>query len=219
MVAENRSYISMPDSQEIHQKGKLMWLGLGDHCLAIRYIGELENVPLNMEGKSHRDRSYLVTAAEPGKLCGFVLEVRSQKEFSCLECFADEAEERSMIDLSKAGTNKQVRYVTMDGDTLEMLYMSSGSFTEATVDWGFGPTEPGILLSEMGFRQPDWPSGEGYGRIPRCSVNGVTVDFEAPWPVFEGPHMNLKGSVMEVGPAGDPYVVDYRGRLPVFSTP
>jgi len=88
---------------------------------------------------------------------------------------------------------------------------------EATVDWGFGPTKAGAMLSELSFRQPDWPAGEGYGRMPSCRVNGEAVDFTAKWPVFDGPEMTLNESILKVKSDSETYRVDYSESVPRFS--
>ncbi len=232
IAGENQSYINLPDQIRTVRRGDLFCVEIGRSCLAIRLIGHpAKGEPLQVEGKTARGRRFLIAEEAPGRLCGLVLEVHPQRDFSCLECFADQVEEHTRLDLSRANTDHLVRYTNLGGDLLEMQYVTGGSFSEATVDWGFGPVTPRVSLHSPPFFQPDWPSGPGYGRVPRVKVNGSEVDFAVSWPVFDGPGMRLKEGILEIGnrtaDSGDPgvsgdpgeiYRVDYSGRLPRFSS-
>jgi hypothetical protein len=100
---------------------------------------------------------------------------------------------------------------------IQIRYGLNGTFNEPVYDWGYGPLQPLVIPASPPFRQPEWPSGEGHGRIPVWKVNGIPVDLEARWPVYDGPDLTVGTGILELrNPEGDTYRVDYTGSLPVF---
>lgn len=216
MVFENRNYLTLPEDIQWEVNDGVCFIELGDVIISIHTIGLPGSPePVAIEGKKTKDRLFLIDEAKKDKLCGIVLEV-IDRDNDLL--FKDQQEwilNNTMLDKSEIESDK-ITYKSSRGDEIEMQYNNTGRFMEATVDWGYGASEPMVMLSAPPFKQPDWPEGKGFGRIPSCKVNGQPVDFTEPWPVFEGKTMKLDEGVLEIRVENKFYRVNYRDYKPVF---
>jgi hypothetical protein len=74
-----------------------------------------------------------------------------------------------------------------------------------------------IIHTSPPYTQPDWPSGEGHGRVATWSINGEIVDLSTEWAVYEGPHFHVTdGRLILDDSLGNRYEVDFTGEVPVF---
>ncbi|MFW6249001.1 MAG: hypothetical protein ACOC4J_04440 [Bacteroidota bacterium] len=213
IVAENRGFITLPQKSQTVFHDNRAFVSLENIFFVLHFISSSnpgqENNLMEMEGK----RTVFIDQAEPGKLCGFVLEVFDEDEFEDFQHFRNTF--AGKVDLSGISSGK-VGYTSHNKQQIQMQFKTEGFFTEATYDWGYGATEPRSFITSPPFRQPQWPSGEGYGTLPEVFVNNVRVDFESEKPVFDGPDMKLIKRLLMVSDGHQIHTVDYSGDLPTF---
>lgn len=162
-----------------------------------------------------RDGMRLTDAAAPGSLAGLVLEVGSFPAHGGFEAFQEAVLDRTSLDRSALGDHR-FTYTNLAGERIEFRFKTSGEWVEPDYDWNYGVTEQRVILTTDDWIQPDWPSGEGHGRLASWSVDGVPVDFAARRAVFDGPHVSLRGGVLRLHDDEATHVVDYSGARPVF---
>lgn len=214
IAAENRSFVSLPVGLNRAYQNQTVFADLGPVFLAITFLATDhpdESVWFEMDG-----RNILIDEAAPGQVCGFVVEAVNASEFADLDSFLAGFKAVDRVDLSALADSYMVVYESMNGHQIAARFQPAGCFSEASYDWGFGPREPVVVTFEVDWLQPDWPCGEGYGRIPELYVDGVQVNYNETWPVFSGPNMILDHRVLSVGVEGQTYIVDYSGVAPVF---
>jgi len=153
-----------------------------------------------------------------GELCGLVLEVGSKRDYASLAAFKTAIATNTTLDKSQIGSGRVI-YKNLDGEVISMQFNSNGTFTEPIYDWGYGPTTPQIAQKTPPFVQPQWPHGEGYGRVPTWSVNNVDVSTSNYLAVYKGKNFELSNRILRIY-AGkfDSLRVDFSGNLPVYST-
>lgn len=179
-----------------------------------RAVGRFANTVFHMHTLSgkpvEQDGSRLMDRAGRDRICGFVVEVFNS---------GDPGTENLKAPLTRG--DEQFVYRTGMGELLEFRYVTNGSWKEMIYDWGFGVKEQRVSFNTADWRQPDWPSGEGHGRIPELRVNGHKPPHPGPETVLSGPRLSLSGAVLVIHDIrGNPlYEVDYRGPLPLFSQP
>ncbi len=165
------------------------------------------------------DNYALKDAAMQGNLCGLILEVGSKKEYTTFVAFQDAIIANSSLNKINIATDNIV-YTSAKGDVLNIQYNSSGTFTEPIYDWGYGPVTRQLTQKSPPFIQPNWPTGEGFGRLASWSVNGTAVDFSnSKWNVYDGPNLQLKNSILRLNDGlSQPFEIDYTGALPVYNS-
>lgn len=147
-------------------------------------------------------------------LCGFVLvafDPSECKNMNELKFLAEKA------DLKLTQDGKGVVFNSADGDEIQVVFQTNGRFEEAIVDWGFGPQSQQVTIAAPPFKQPTWPSGEGFAKMPSVTVNQKPVDLAGIWPVFSGPWLTLQGGLMRVKGKDSVFEVDYTGAQPFSS--
>ncbi|MGK7392919.1 MAG: hypothetical protein ACNS62_00035 [Candidatus Cyclobacteriaceae bacterium M3_2C_046] len=202
---ENASYINLPVGIPLTWQEDVLVVDLDQQWLLICCLNQkrpqLDSIRLP-------GRLILLDQASPGDDCGFVLEM---VEKSVLP---------QISDLSKNRLNRDRegwwQYRSCQQQEIAMNFGEAGIFQEALVDWGFGVIRPEVIMQKAGFRQPQWPYGMGYGKVPALKINGKPMSLNAEWPVFEGPDLQLKKGVLMFKGEGSSYTIDYSGRLPVF---
>jgi len=214
IVAENRGFITLPQKSQMVFQNNRAFVSLENIFFVLHFISssnpDQKNNLMEMEG----GRIVFTDQADPGKICGFVLEVFDDDTFEGFDHFQNSF--AGQMDLT-AISSGMVLYTSHTTQQIQMKYNTKGTFTEATYDWGFGAREPQSLITSPPFRQPQWHSGEGYGMLPEVFVNGSSVNFESVAPVFDGPDLKLNYNVLMVSAADQIYTVDYRGYLPGFT--
>lgn len=214
IIAENKSFINLPGSANLVFHDDACFTDLGNVYLAIYYLSngsEVTDQPLYLD-----NRKILVDQAEPGNACGFILEVADASEHNGFDDFVATCLSERRIDRSALSETYQVGYVSVTGDSLSVTFNTDGCFTEATYDWGYGPVEQQVVTFAAEWKQPEWPCGEGYGKIPEWSVNGSRVQLEGLWPVYDGPQLRLNEGILSVEIDHLLYRIDYSGTGPQF---
>jgi len=163
------------------------------------------------------DNYNIVDAVSQGNICGLIIEIGSKLDYASFTAFQNNIITNASLDKVNIATGRLV-YTSAVGDIIDVQYNSSGSFSEALVDWGYGPTVPQLFQTSPPFIGPTWPSGEGCGRIATWSVNSILVDLTSKWGVYEGNHFSLKNSKLRLDDgAGDTLLIDYTGAVPVYN--
>jgi sporulation protein YlmC with PRC-barrel domain len=162
----------------------------------------------------NQNRKVLLDEAQVNQMCGFVMEVLHEDSIP-----AGHVEQLKDIlsDLQIDTDVGMVSYTSITGHKMNVLYKEKGWFQEATVDWGYGVETPRIMMTGADFKQPEWPSGKGYGRIPFLEVDGNVMDFEESWPLFEGESIKMKNKILDIQLSGEIYKVDFSNEVPRFS--
>ncbi len=206
----NGCYISFPDDVAYSQiRGQVFFIKLDHSYLAVRSISG--------DRPALKDENLIVDQAPVGALTGLILEVHPADEFDDFDSFQQSYSNRTKLDRTGLTEKDEIIYTTMSGDRITMRYREEGSFTEPLYDWGYGPDTAMVIPGAPPFRQPEWHSGKGYGRLAQWWVNEQYIDLQEKWPVYCGPQLKLSDSVLVLGNGGtEEYRVDYSGELPVF---
>ncbi len=208
---KNISVLNLPEHIEWQSSAGRCYLNLGHAYVLVSFISKADSAKTG----SDSGRLLLQDEADPGSICGFILEIADASEYPCFDEFIAKASTAS-INRSQL-QEATVLYRSLAGDHLKATYEDTGTFTEATFDWGYGAQEPLSLMTEPPFRQPPWPSGKGYGRIPRLWVNGKEQKLTGVIPVFSGPGLDLENSILTRSCGDHRLVTDYSGLWPKFS--
>lgn len=215
IVAENKSFINLPAYSEPVVDNNKFFLQLGEVYLAVNFIGAYQT--FNDDHIGAAGNRILITDESPlGNICGFVMEVVESERFDDIDDFIEKYNQKDRIIRMGTLNKPHIRYHSIDGSLIETGYSVSGCFSEAVYDWGYGVNEPQTFTFAAPFMQPEWPCGEGFGKIPHFAVNNGRVDFKEVWPVFTGPHFSLKYGILKIDIGGLSYRVDYSGSKPLF---
>ncbi len=190
----------------------IAYFTLDSNFVAIRSIAQIApTVTTATDNYGIKDTS------NKGELCGLVLEVGSKRDYASLEAFKNAIQTKTLLDKSQVESGRVI-YKNLEGEVISMQYNSSGTFTEPIYDWGYGPTTPQIAQKSPPFVQPQWPHGEGYGRVPTWSVNNVNVSASN-LAVYKGKNFELSNRILRIyAGKSDSLRVDFSGNLPVYST-
>jgi hypothetical protein len=212
ILAENTGFINLPmDSRTVFTENNC-YVDLGEVFLAIMFVSsETPSDSLNI--LDVRGRKVITDQAPDGKLCGFLFEVVNRSDWPSFNEFIDAHMGNAIFVIDEDG----VAYKSLSGDYLEMDYKLSGRFTEAIYDWGYGAVEQQTLITAPPFRQPDWPEGDGYGKLPVFKVNESEFHWDEPWPVYSGPRLTVENGIMKISDENSVYIVDYTGDIPKFN--
>jgi hypothetical protein len=212
IVAENISFFNLPMEAKLKFANGNCFADLGDVFLFIGLIGTEEAAAArNLLEES--GRQILTVQAPDGQLCGFVMEVIPGDQWESFETFMENYTNKALL----VTVDNGISFRSQGGDVLDVSFSPSGTFCEALYDWGYGAVEQRAFVSAPPFRQPQWPKGEGYGKLPAIKVNGETITMDKDWPVFRGPKFVLENRIMEIKGERSVYWVDYSGRYPVFT--
>lgn len=163
------------------------------------------------------DNFGLKDAVSKGQLCGLLLEVGSKRDYATLSAFQNAVETKTQLDKSQLVSGK-ITYTNLDGERIDVQYNSNGAFTEPIYDWGYGTQTPAMAQTSPPFIQPQWPYGEGYGRVASWSVNQQPVNLNESWPVCSGKYISLNNSILTLNDAAnDSLRIDFSGNLPVYT--
>jgi hypothetical protein len=212
IVAENISFLNLPMEAKLEFANGNCFADLGDVFLFIGFIGP-DEATANLNLTERSDRRILTDQAPDGQLCGFVMEVVTRDKLTSF----DEFMENYTYNNLQINDDNSVSFRSSDGDILDVSFSSSGTFCEALYDWGYGAVEQQTFISAPPFRQPDWPGGEGYGKIPGIIVNGETIEMTEDWQIYSGSGFALENGIMVIKGKRSVYRVDYSGNHPVFS--
>lgn len=212
----NESYLSLPKGINITQGKTVTWAKVGQVYLMIRSLGQ--TLP-SIELDTVKDRLILFDKAPLGKVCGFVVEVLEQRTREATPMWQNKMASSSKMTVAAAsGPAPTVNYTTTDKVRLKAVFQTQGNPKEALVDWGYGVKSPMATISSPPFTQPDWPGGDGGGRVATLFINGKRqYEPNENWPVFSGKGLVLGNGKLSVNYSSTPYTVDYTGKVPSFS--
>jgi hypothetical protein len=212
----NESYITLPENSVSKTGNNCCVITVGDVYLGITLISGVKCPSLSrMTGI--KDRWFIMDRANPGSLCGFIIEIAEKSEYGSPDRFLDSLTSINRLDKSLI-TKGIIHYRTTDGTLISARYGPDGIFSEAISDWGYGSHSQQVMISSPPFLQPVWPEITGTGRIPGLWINGTEISFHGTWPVFDGPLLKLDKGIMEIMDDQKVYQVDYSGDRPVFRT-
>ena len=213
-MAESLGYLDFNSFRHIKFKAGKIFLDWDRSFVVIHFIYNQSDIPGIQ--KTKKGKHYQVEDEAPeGSLCGFVIEIASAEDFASFEAFSN-----AVVSKTEMRTNRQnlyVEYINLSGDTLKAHFEPKGSFVEPMYDWGYGPTEPQIIIQSPPFKQPDWPIKEGFGRLAKLYVNGKLKSLpQFELPVMDGPLARLDDQVLQVHSFDDTLKVDFSGPVPVY---
>lgn len=212
LLMENSSYITLPGDAKVEKKDSLYLVQLNNVILLIIPVQSVTGVQ-KIEIKN-QPRFILMDQAPLGQACGFIIELL-EKEQITQQQLSNLTNVRLLCNMDlKTGS---VNYRSMTGNEIHAEYRENGIFQEATVDWGYGAEEPKIMMTYPDFRQPNWPSGAGYGRVPFLKVNGKEVDFDEYWPLYDGEEVDMKNKILQISVNDKKYTVRFNEEIPAFS--
>ncbi len=212
MIKENISYLTFPKDAAIKKKDSLYLIELGNVRLSVIPIQSVMDV--NEIKTKYESRLILMDKAPLGQACGFIVEVVNKNELTHQQK-NDLSEMKGLVEVDHQ--EGKVIYRSLADDEITAEYVENGWFQEATVDWGYGVETPKIMMTYPDFRQPNWPSGNGYGRVPYLEVNKDQIEFDNYWPLYDGDVVEMKNKILEIKIQDHKYEVRFNTDKPVFS--
>ena len=208
LARATRSILHFPSAVETATKSNLTFLRYGDTFVAIRSLAN----PLPESGGEGR----LVDEGEREQLTGFILEVAGTDRFSSFAAF-----KAVVLDKTRMWREKRrplaVHYRDLDGRKLEFRFRPEGAFVVLDFDWGYGVREKRVFMKTADWKQPDWPSGEGHGRMGEIFIDGIPRVHCAAEPVYAGPGLLQRAGRLMLESGGNRYTLDFRGEEPEFT--
>lgn len=181
--------------------------------LAVRYLYQEQPASFNNHGDFFLTKDH----APDGHLTGLIVEVAEKSAYNNFTSFRNTY--LAHTSLIKDIDNDRFTYISLYGDTLDVQYEDTGSFSEPVYDWGYGPVIPMVVHRSPPFIQPQWPEGKGFGTQASFSVNNDPVNLDEPWDIYSGPDFRLHNGILKVrDTVGNIYRVDFSGPEPVFDS-
>ena len=211
IICKNESYITIPGSVKVSRVNSFFLADFGNTWVIIQPLTDSTKIiTIKADGTM---RNVLINSANTGKMCGFVVEVADTSQYKNAQAYIKDVSRRSSC---KRISDKSLKYCNSKGIQIDFSYCSSGTFTEATSDWGYGLEMQTVIPDPALLRQPQWPSGEGFGRIPILKVNDKKIDYSASWPVLEGLGISIGHGILSITSPWGYYKIDFTGKLPIF---
>lgn len=205
-LCHNESFVRIPAGVNHRVNGATIWVYTGKTLVVLTTLtGKAAEVVNEGAGVFFTDR------APKGSVCGFIVHTENYGEED-----VNGVVKRLTGEAVLRVSGKMVRYRPSGGVQLTAVYRSAGKMTEATSDWGYGKASASPFISSPPLRQPAWPSGKGWGRIPALNVGGVRVDYNSNWPVWEGTGLSLRDRMLRIHNGQKVYEVNYQGEVPQF---
>ncbi|MGQ8336892.1 hypothetical protein ACUNWD_10105 [Sunxiuqinia sp. A32] len=208
---DNISYVYFPKDLRIKEENGIWFIDFGVVYMSIVGIPAYQNTNL----ASSRNQNVLSVKNDPGKVCGFALELHDSDEFENFEAYQSKFIREHIMYLDPE--TQLLTYESFGGGHIEMLFQDVGFFQEPIVNWGYGIDEPKVLQHLAPFEQPQWPVKGGTGTLPVFIAGNTRYNYDERWPVFSGPVINLDHSILTISFGGNTYLVDYSNQVPVFS--
>ncbi|MCC5806983.1 MAG: hypothetical protein JJU00_11710 [Opitutales bacterium] len=202
------SHLFLPSDAEVIEADGVVFAAYAGTWLAVRSLAEKS--PRRGEGR-------LSDHGTPGTLAGLVVEVGSFPAHGAFEDFRRAILDRTALDRSRLAGGRLV-YTDLAGREIDVRFNTAGEWVEPDYDWNYGVTEQRVVLTTDDWNQPDWPSGEGHGRLASWSIDGVPSDLPARRAVFDGPNLTLDGGILRLRGKEATHVVDFSGTRPEFRT-
>ena len=198
-----KSIIHLPDNLDYALFNRWAFTQYAGTFLAFRTLSG------NPPELSHRR---LVDEAPRNSVSGFIIEVANARDFPSYQAFIELVLSNNFA-FDREKNDLEFNYKSLEGNSLQFSYSTSGEWNEMLVDWGSGVLEKRIGFNTTDWQQPDWPSGEGHGRIPNLLVDGSPIDWPDRSTIIDGPFLRLQESMLQIeGPAGSIYQIDFSSR-------
>lgn len=207
LATAGRNRIYFPPGTPVEREGEVVFLDLDPVYLAVR--------SLRLDAPARPAAGVLEDAGARGELAGLLVEVGEAGTFADLAGFREAVLARTGLDRSGLAEGR-LAYTNLSGERIVVEYEMAGTFLEPEYDMAYGVTEPVAFLQDAGWIQPDWPRGEGHGRVPALTVDGERIFPRRGLPHVSGPLLQHADSVMRISAAGRSYGVDYSGSRPEF---
>lgn len=216
----NSSFVLIPFTAQSEVEKDKVFVRMGTTYAAIHVLGDFNATPRSVDNgeRSEGDGEFaqFVSSAKVGAMCGFVLEFGSEEVDGSYEAFKKNVKKKSKL---KTQTNDlQIAYTSSRGVDLSFTFRREGEFKEPIVDWGYGTTDQHLIIKSPPYIQPDWPQGNGFGKVPELKVKGKKMNLLGDWPLIQGPDVTLKKGVLKINVNGSKYEVDYRKDHPKFES-
>ncbi|MDX1933454.1 MAG: hypothetical protein SFU56_12665 [Capsulimonadales bacterium] len=176
------AYVSLPSDADLRPHEGLLFVNCHDRAFAaIRPFGGAM-VPVNE--KTRGGRIAFRTDGAQGELLGFVYEFGDPVVDGSFPEFMKKVLSASRPDFERRSAN-EIAYRNRHGRALRAQFVTSGRWVAPEYDWG---------------SPPDWPTGEGHGRVPRLWWDGREVRLDRVWPVYHGPFLRVLNGRLSLGP-------------------
>ncbi|MGC9451178.1 MAG: hypothetical protein ACP5I4_06985 [Oceanipulchritudo sp.] len=203
-----KSLLYLPAGARVESSRDVVFLSHAGTCLAVYSLG---GQPIQ------RGEGVLFVEMERDELGGLLVELANLGDHGTLETFMEACLSRERL-RPEPEDEMKFHYLDLDGNVVTFRYAEEGGWREMQFDWGYGILDRQVGFNSEAWHQPDWPEGDGQGRIPLVEVNGEPVPPLPSATIIEGPRLVLENRVMRVfGKGKERYRVDYRGPEPVFS--
>ncbi len=207
-LAEPGSYLTFPAEFKFQLVSGWNYGKLGNCYVVFR---SLNTSPIQVAEKQGRKVIEELSAA--GTLSGWVLELVPVSDFKSEQEFV-----QALTKVKGPEVNSKtliVRFKGIKANLIEAQFTASGSYSEPLVDWGFGTKVQQIFQTTPPFTQPKWPSGVGFGKMPKI-IKGHTPLKEGE--ITIGPSVNFTNGIMDINvEGGSSYQVNFTKDDPVFS--
>ncbi len=220
-LLHNASYLHLSADlvlpQGVWADGPPYCLQLGSTYVALMPLGGSPAMVRPME----KTGLMVTDSAARGQLCGWIVDVVPASSVESYQFFIQSA--KKAWQQARIWPHRgKVRYQSISGDEIIAHFRANGTFTEATVDWGYGPGQPQVMATATHaqptpFRQPNWPTGQGFGRIASLNVNGKNRSYPRISPLMAGGILQVGEGMLKLKAGPQSYSVDFRQQYPVFS--
>ncbi|MDR2914982.1 MAG: hypothetical protein LBV74_09160, partial [Tannerella sp.] len=199
---ENASFINIPKTSYVLE-GQLLIADLETVFLVIHFFNNPQFI--SVSDSMLKNRLIIADKASLGKLCGYVAEVIEKTAYSTFALLCAEVRNKNRLQC----LDRQINYHSISGFCIEAMYNDDGTFTEPIFDWGYGTTQQQSIMTSPPFRQPDWPAGKGFGKIPGFQIDGEAVDFHTSCPLFNGREVYMKDGKLQIEAGQMKYQMQY----------
>ncbi len=216
-MSVNQSFLCFSNSGKINTifDKQVLFVEMEKTFVAIRSVRG--DAPSALQLSDGGETKFTSVSSVAGKLVGFILEVANSSDYQNFEKFRVAILQKTILKNELIDSQNKISYLSTKGDLIEVQYQSNGTFTEPIFDFGYGVKEPMLIISEPPLQQPQWPVGEGHGRIASWSVNGQPVNLQKYWPVYTGPLLYVgKGKLILKDKSKHTYTIDYTSKIPLF---
>lgn len=197
-ATRNGCYIRLPEGVRDTLINQVLFVDLDYTWLAIR--------SLNQSGPQLEEGRLVTDYGPPGQLTGLILEVCPKEGRKDFFSYIFEYLESSKLTLNHETGG--ITYRNKERDELKMSYTIPGRFTEPIYDWGYGPQVASYIQTSPPWIQPLWPEGEGFGRIPKFSVNGKKMPGRKAKYLYHSKNLKMQKGRIHIKAEGKSFVTE-----------
>ena len=213
IINQNMTFVSLPEATQIISKSGVVFGILDSTLLAIQGVA---TTPELEQGEYLKGRKILADQSDSGYLNGIILEVLVQKKGVSTEALIQQYLRQQQANPLQVQQNS-VTYTSLSGEVVQVHFDKVGTFREGLVDWGYGVEIPHPIMQLAGFRQPDWPEGEGHAKVAEVLINGAVQERLEGASIIHGKAVSLTNEHLHIDAGAFRYEVDFSGDIPTFS--